>query len=61
MFNKQTHTQPTMETFISMNRNINNGKDFPVEMLQVSTHYIIACYNQLLSTFLVNDLNILVN
>lgn len=32
-----THTQPTIDTFISMNRKINNGKDFPVEMLQVGS------------------------
>ena len=28
--------QPTVEQFISMNRDINDGKDLPVDMLRVS-------------------------
>ncbi len=31
-----------MEQFISMNRDINDGKDLPVEMLRVS-QYLYAC------------------
>ena len=30
-----THPQPTIEQFISMNRDINNGHELPSEMLRV--------------------------
>ena len=36
-----TPLQPTVEQFISMNRDINDGKDLPVDMLRVSDPVLI--------------------
>jgi hypothetical protein len=35
--------QPTVEQFISMNRDINDGKDLPVDMLRVSDSTKVRC------------------